>query len=203
MHLVNSVWARQGFFSTLPKPQYFPTLKFVLVLLFLVLLDWMGAVCLLKEYTVTLSFTFTILVFYSVCPSLCLCLSLCVFLCLPVLGFVVLNVWGRARLKRTPCVWLQKGQRWLLAGFSSSEKLTEDRHSVHLSSLVCWLCFYKMCVFIDFCACSWMLVHVCNCKSAPGRKNLREMDNCVEVCSELNSCLIICWHVVPEWCGWL
>ena len=87
----------------------------------------------------------------------------------------------------------------IAAGFTSSEKLSEERHIVHLSPHVCRLRFCEACV----CLCSWMLVHVCNCESAPERKNLKEMDSCVEVCSELSSCLIICWDVVPERCGWL
>lgn len=58
----------------------------------------------------------------------------------------------RARLERTPSVWLHRGQWWLLQVLVPSEKLTEERHSVHPSPHV------------------RTLVHVCNCESAPKRK---------------------------------
>lgn len=50
---------------------------------------------------------------------------------------------GRPRLERTPSVRLQRGQGWLLQVLGPSEKLTEERHSVHFSPHM-WFC--KLCV---------------------------------------------------------
>lgn len=74
----------------------------------------------------------------------------------------------RARLERTSSVWLQRGQCWLLQVLVPQKNI-QRRGTVCVCLHVCvgWGCAKS------YCACGWMLLHVLDCESVPGRKNLR------------------------------
>lgn len=60
-------------------------------------------------------------------------LSLSLSLYPPVLGFVRLHVQRQCWSRKKPLCFMAEGSVMIAAGFSSSEKLTEERHSKHLT----------------------------------------------------------------------
>lgn len=178
---MNMIWS--SFFNILPKPQYFLKLD--------IMFQW------LKPYITwdrKKSHKWN-KAFFILFLSLCVCLS-CLRLCPPVLGFVVQDVQKGSPSRKNSLCLIAEGSVMIAAGFCPFEKLTEERHSMHLSPHLYVEVLQKGSQHVS-------LVHVCDCESAPEEKSILEKYSCFEVCSELSCCLIICWNVVSQHCGWL